>query len=176
MITLGEIKRASEEFEIHTSHVQRDYVHGWLLSSLYTSSALSRSLVLKGGNCLRKGYLESSRYSRDLDFTTSRSIPEDELGREFNLILDSLSARAGIDFDTSRTRVERKRGADSEKHISEARLYFEDFYGIKRSLVLSVRVDVTQYDRLYLPVQERNLIHPYSDVEACSVPIRCVQL
>jgi predicted nucleotidyltransferase component of viral defense system len=28
----------------------------------------------------------------------------------------------------------------------------------------------------YLPVQERNPIHPYSDAEACAATIRCVEL
>ena len=176
MITREEIEGAAEEFGIHTSYVQRDYVHGWLLAGLYSSSPLSRSLVLKGGNCLRKAYFRDSRYSRDLDFTTRVGIPEDELGREFNLICESLSPKIGIAFDTSRTRVEKKRRADRDKHISEARLYFKDFYGRESQLVLSIRVDITQYDRLYLPVQERELLHPYSDWQECSVPIRCVKL
>lgn len=35
---------------------------------------------------------------------------------------------------------------------------------------------MTQFDRLYLAVQERHLIHPYSDAEACAATIRCVKL
>jgi len=42
--------------------------------------------------------------------------------------------------------------------------------------VLGVRLDVTQFDRRYLPVQQRMLIHPYSDAELCSTSIRCVKL
>ena len=39
-----------------------------------------------------------------------------------------------------------------------------------------VRLDVTQFDRLYLPVQTRNLIHPYSDSNACAAGVKCVKL
>jgi len=176
MIDRNEIDRMSEEIQVHTSHVQRDYVHGWLLSLLYSSSPLADKLTLKGGNALRKGYFEQSRYSRDIDFTTSGGIDESDLGRELNMICGALTGKCGVTFDTSKTRVEKKKRADRDKTISEARLYFLDFYGKPNEIALSVRLDVTQFDRLYLPIQDRKLIHPYSDRQACSTPIRCVQL
>jgi predicted nucleotidyltransferase component of viral defense system len=39
-----------------------------------------------------------------------------------------------------------------------------------------IRVDVTEFDRLALPVQERRLIHPYSDWRDCNELIRVVKL
>jgi len=136
MINRNEIDSMADSLGIHSSHVQRDYVHGWILSCLYTRSSLSNRLVLKGGNCLRKGYFEHSRYSRDLDFTTSVGIPDLELGRELNEIALSLEDRTGIVFDTSRTIVGDKKRADSDKHISEIKLYFKDFYGKESKVVL----------------------------------------
>jgi predicted nucleotidyltransferase component of viral defense system len=176
MINRAEIESMAARLDVDPSHVQRDYVHSWLLSAFYTQSKLARQLVLKGGNCLRKAYFTNGRYSRDLDFSTSAGISCDELGREFNAVCATLRERAGIKFDLDRTRVQDKRGADADKIVSEARLYFEDFYGEKSELVLGVKLDVTQFDRLYLPIQERKLIHPYSDAEACTATIRCVKL
>jgi predicted nucleotidyltransferase component of viral defense system len=60
MIGRGEIDGMAEKLGIHASAIQRDYVHGWLLSLLYASSSLADRLVLKGGNCLRKGYFENA--------------------------------------------------------------------------------------------------------------------
>jgi predicted nucleotidyltransferase component of viral defense system len=176
MINPGEIDEMADTLGINSSHVQRDYVHGWLLSVLYSSSTLADRLILKGGNCLRKGYFENSRYSRDLDFTTSTRISDQELGSELDRICGVLAERAGIVFDTGRTRVAGKTNADSEREISEARLYFRDFYGNDSELILAVRLDVTQFDRLYLPPQVRNLIHPYSDADTCRTTIKCVKL
>lgn len=176
MINRNEIEKMAETLGVHTSHVQRDYVNGWLISLLYSSSGLADNLVLKGGNCLRKGYFENSRYSSDLDFTTANRISDEEIGRELNAICSALNDRVGLAFDTSKTRVNPKKRADSEKNISEAQLYFRDFYGKKSKMVLSVKLDVSQFDRLYLPVQERFLIHPYSDSEQCTTQIRCVKL
>jgi predicted nucleotidyltransferase component of viral defense system len=166
----------SDTLEVHSSHVQRDYVHGWFLSQLYSGSTLSGRLVLKGGNCLRKAYFEAARYSRDLDFSTDSGISNDQLASELNRICTLLQYQAGIEFDISRTLVQDKKRADADKKISEARLYFQDFYGQDSELVLSIRLDITQFDRRYLPIQQRNLIHPYSDAAACSTPIRCVKL
>ena len=177
MIDRPEIERVSEEHGIHPSHVQRDYVHGWLLSQLFSAACpLQSRLILKGGNCLRKAYFEGARYSRDLDFSTSIGIAHSDLGRELNSICLGLRERAGIEFDIGRTRVEDKRRADPTKTISEARLYFKDFYGNESELILAIRLDVTQFDRLHLPVQQRQLIHPYSDAQACASTIRCVKL
>lgn len=176
MINRAEIESMADRLDVHPSDVQRDYVHSWLLSSLYSQSKLARHLVLKGGNCLRKAYFINGRYSQDLDFSTSMGKSQDALGRELNALCATLKERVGISFDLNRTRVRDKRGADAEKVVSEARLYFEDFYGARSETVLKVKLDVTQFDRLYLPVQERTLIHPFSDVEACTATIRCVKL
>ncbi len=176
MINRAEIESMAERMGVHPSHVQRDYVHSWLLSAFYSQSKLASQLVLKGGNCLPKAYFTNGRYSQDLDFSTSTGISHDELGRELNAICATLKERTGINFDLKRTRVQPKRVADADKTISEARLYFEDFYGEKSEIVLGVRLDLTQFDRLYLPVQERKLVHPYSDAEACAATIRCVKL
>ena len=176
MIDRNEMDRMAGLLQVHPSYVQRDYVHGWLLSLLYSNSTYASKLVLKGGNALRKGYFESSRYSRDIDFSTPYRVDEGDFGRELNRLCSTLTERAGVIFDTSKTRVEKKRRADAEKEISEARLYFRDFYGEESELILGVRLDVTQFDRLYLPIQQRVLIHPYSDSDACSASIRCVKL
>ena len=51
MIDKDEILAKSEEFEIHTSNVQRDYVFGWFLAGIYSECELQDYFVLKGGNC-----------------------------------------------------------------------------------------------------------------------------
>jgi predicted nucleotidyltransferase component of viral defense system len=81
-----------------------------------------------------------------------------------------------VQFDTSRTISRAKRGADDDLEIVEARVYFRDFYGHDSSMMISVRMDVTEWDRLYLPVQTRQLVHAYSDFQNCQAGIRCVKL
>ena len=63
MIEKAEIKAKAEEFGIHESNVQRDYVFGWLLAGIYLASELRNLLILKGGNCFRKAYFPLTRFS-----------------------------------------------------------------------------------------------------------------
>ncbi len=176
MINRDEIVNKSDELGVHTSHVQRDYVFGWVLTGIYTVSDLRNHLVLKGGNCLRKAYLDSARYSLDLDFTTAGALSEEYIASELNRVCDFVEQHSGVHFVKERTRVARKRNIDSSKQVHEARLYFKDFFGQADHIVIKIRLDVTQFDKIFLPVQTRDLIHPYSDRSLCSAPVRCLKL
>ena len=176
MITKDEIIRKADEFEIHAANVQRDYVFGWVLAGLYSASALQNQLILKGGNCLRKAYFDHSRFSRDLDFSARGSLAEEFIGAELNRICDFVQEHTGIVFEKEKTRIEEKRGATRDKKVHEARLYFKDFFGNPEKFTISIRLDVTEFDKILLPTQKRNLIHPYTDLSLCSVPLTCLKL
>ncbi len=166
----------SEELGVHTSHVQRDYIFGWLLSGIYSKSELSESLVLKGGNCFRKAYFDKARYSPDLDFAATRSLADDYIRAHLNNVCDFITENTGVEFDTARTRVEATSSADRDRKIQKARVYFKDFFGEESQLVLAVRLDVSSYERIFLQIQERNLIHQYSDAAEAESQIRCLKL
>jgi predicted nucleotidyltransferase component of viral defense system len=177
VIDTDEILAKADEFGISPSNVQRDYVFGWLISGLYETSTLADELVLKGGNAMRKGYFPMTRFSDDLDFTTSGALEADVLREQFNTICAYAQARSGVHFLIDQNRIERETQViDGNKRVYKMRLYFQDFSGNADHLTLKVKVDVTEFDRLYLPVQPRRLIHPYSDGSDCNVEIRVVKL
>lgn len=176
MIAYDEIQAKAGEFGIHTSNVQRDYVFGWLISAVSQHPRLGDLLVLKGGNVFRKGYFPATRFSDDLDFSAAADLSGLNIVQEFNEVCEMAGAASGVRFDLDRNRLVDEQQLDRERRVLKLRLYFHDFTGTAQELILKVRVDVTELDRLHLPVQERHLIHPYSDREACSLPIRCVKL
>ncbi|MDA2923307.1 nucleotidyl transferase AbiEii/AbiGii toxin family protein [Acidobacteria bacterium AH-259-L09] len=176
MITKDEVEQKGAEFAIHPANVERDYVFGWLLASLYNGSALKDILILKGGNCFRKAYFPNTRFSRDLDFSTQSVLSEEFLGAELNKICDTIQSSTGVVFEKERNRVEQKQRVDRQLKVYDARLYFKDFYGNPDSITISIRLDITEFDRIYLPVQTRYLIHPYSDAPECRTEIKCVAL
>jgi predicted nucleotidyltransferase component of viral defense system len=176
MIAYDEIQAKAKEFGIHTSNVQRDYVFGWLISAVSQHHCLGDLLVLKGGNVFRKGYFPATRFSDDLDFSAAADLSGLDIVEEFNEVCETAGAASGVRFDLDRNRLVDEQQLDRERRVLKLRLYFHDFTGTAQELILKVRVDVTELDRLHLPVQERRLIHPYSDREACSLPIRCVKL
>lgn len=176
MIKKEEIEAKSNEFEIHTAHVERDYVFSWLLVGIYTVSPLKDILILKGGNCFRKAYFANTRFSEDLDFSIQTALEENYLAEELNKVCDFVHDATGIIFEKERNHVEEKFSISRERAVYEAKLYFRDFYGNPNHIIISVRLDVTQFDKIYLPIQNRFLIHSYSDESECKAEIRCVQL
>jgi len=176
MINKEEIKTKAQELDLHIANVERDYVFSWLLAGIYTVSNLKDILILKGGNCFRKGYFVNTRFSNDLDFSTQTEIDENLLHQELNKVCDFVQNASGVIFEKDRNKVEEKFSIDKERKVYQAKLYFKDFYGNPDSITISVRLDITQYDKIYLPVQTRYLIHPYSDVNECRTEIKCVKL
>jgi predicted nucleotidyltransferase component of viral defense system len=176
MIDRAEIETKATELGVHAANVERDYVNDWLLVGIYSVSDLRDTLILKGGNGFRKAYLPFTRFSADLDFATQSSLSEDVLRTELEKVCRFAQDTAGIQFVLDRNQVGLKRGFDKDKVVYEARLYFHDFYGKPGEVVIKVKMDVTEFDRIFLPVQSRNLIHAYSDAEQCRVTLRCEKL
>jgi predicted nucleotidyltransferase component of viral defense system len=176
MISRDELLVQAKEFDLSEADVQRDYVFGWIISGIFRESSLADRATLKGGNALRKGYLPGTRFSEDLDFSTRDSLDTDAVLAELNRVCDFASDATGVRFDVNRNRLGGEQQIDRQRHVYKYRLYFKDVIGGKDHLTISLRVDMTEYDRLYLPVQARQLIHPYSDADTCAATIRCVKL
>lgn len=176
MIEPDEIKQKSLEFGIHRAHVQRDYVFGWLLVALYSESALRDVLVLKGGNCFRKAYFPNTRFSVDLDFSTVGAVDSELVRDELNKVCQAVQAQTGVRFDRERTNVSLQNDLDGKRRVFDARLYFNDFHGNADHIWIRVSLDITEFDKIYLPTQFRNIIHPYSDANICVGSVRCLKI
>ncbi|MCL4382179.1 MAG: nucleotidyl transferase AbiEii/AbiGii toxin family protein [Patescibacteria group bacterium] len=172
MITEDEINQKAVEDEINPSNIEKDYVFGWLLNALYSHSSLSNLLILKGGNGLRKAYLPNTRFSKDLDFSSTEQIDITFLHDELNKICTVINEQTGIKFELDRTLVRPKNIPIPNSDVLEARLYFKGFYG-EETISLKTQLDITQFDKIFLPIQSRDLIHPYSDKNLCTVNVRC---
>lgn len=57
----------------------------------------------------------------------------------------------------------------------EARLYFKGFYG-DENITLKAQLDITQFHKIYLPIQARQLLRPYSDALSCAATLRCQKI
>ena len=180
MIDKLEIETKAREFEIHPSNVERDYVFGWLLCGLFTVSDIKDRIFLKGGNALRKGYFENTRFSGDLDLGTPGGIAEDALMAEFQKVCAFVEGKAGVKFLPDEHRIKEKftasDGPVADLKVYEVRLYFRDFYGNAEHIKIRVSIDFTRYDKVLLPIQPVALIHPYSDSALVKCDIRCMKL
>jgi len=177
VIDRAEIDAMSRLLGVHTSEVQRDYLYGWLLAGLYGDNPLMRDrLVLKGGNAFRKGYFVNTRFSGDLDFAAPTGLHPDQLLGALNGACRMIQARTGVEFDLDRNAQTDQRSIDGGKTVHKFTLYFRDFYGRASKMTIALRMDVTEFGRLYLPIQQRKLIHPYSDQVDCATMVEVVSL
>src|SRR6266704_2117135 len=166
MIDKPEIDAKAEELGVHAANVQRDYVFGWLLSGIYRAeNSLQPLLILKGGNAFRKAYFEHARFSNDLDFSTQTELNEEALRASIKQACQFAQEYSGVEFFPDDNRIGLSKTA-GENTRYEARVYFKSFYA-EEQLTLKVELDVQEYDRVFLPVQNRQLIHSYSDSAQC---------
>ena len=82
----------------------------------------------------------------------------------------------GVEFLVDRNTFEAGPRIDKDRQSYKGRVYFTDFFGKQDDLIISVKVDVTQFDRLLLPPISRPLIHPYSDRATCQAELSCMAL
>jgi predicted nucleotidyltransferase component of viral defense system len=177
VIDRDEIEAMSEQLGVHTSDAQRDYLYGWLLAGVYGDNPMMRDrLVLKGGNAFRKGYFVSTRFSGDLDFAAPAGLHPSQLLEALNGACRMIQARTGVEFDLGRNGQTGLRSIDSNKTVYKFTLYFKDFYGKASTMTIALRMDVTEFGLLYLPIQQRKLIHPYSDQAECATTLEVVSL
>lgn len=176
MIGKEEIKAKAVEFDIHHPNVERDYVFGWLLKSISENDYLRPRLVFKGGNCLRKAFYPDTRFSADLDFSVSDAIDTELMAEQINNACREAQAACGVEFLTDRNTFAAGPMVDRARRSYKGRVYFTDFFGNQDDLTISVRLDVTDFDRLHLPPARRQLIHPYSDFSACNAELNCMAL
>ena len=176
MIDQDEVRDTATNLGLTEANVQRDYVFGWLLAGIFSESSLGEEIALKGGNALRKGYFADTRFSADLDFTTEGSIRPDALIEQLNAVCRLVQSQTGVEFDLSRNTLVDIQEIDQTKRAYKIRLYFRDFASGSDHITLKIRVDVTEHDRIYLPIQSRQLLHPYSDADECASTIRCIKV
>lgn len=180
MIEKAEIEQKAKEFEIHEANVERDYVFGWILFGIFTASNLKEEIFLKGGNALRKGYFENTRFSSDLDFGIPNDINQDVLLDEINEVCDFIQERAGVSFVKEENGIKEKFSASETPipglRVFEVKVCFKDFYGKAEHIKIKISMDITRFDKVVLPIQAVDLIHPYSDATDVVCKIRCMKL
>ena len=95
----GILDRAAE-WQLRPDVVEKDYVLGWLLWGIGSEPAIREHWVFKGGTCLKKCYIETYRFSEDLDFTVLEDGPlgPDDVLPILRAMLARVNQESGIDF------------------------------------------------------------------------------
>jgi predicted nucleotidyltransferase component of viral defense system len=169
MISKEQLQLLAAEWQLTEEVVEKDYVLGWLLWGIGTDQVLGDRWVFKGGTCLKKCYLETYRFSEDLDFTVTDAGPltESEVLPVLNPILDRVRQASGIDFRGRAPRIQMRPNGRS----AEGAVYYQGPRGAPG--VARVKLDLTRNEVVVQPPVLRPISHPYYDSLPEPSEIRC---
>ena len=169
MISRTELNERIREWGIREDVIEKDYVIGWTLWGIGSDPHLSDGWAFKGGTCLKKCFLETFRFSEDLDFTVLPGGPS-EAGQVVPLLKDALERvyeESGIDFQAREPMVRTRPDGQS----AEGRIYYR---GPRNAPgVASLRLDLTTGEQVVRPTVLRPIAHPYPDTLPIPAQVRC---
>lgn len=159
MITRADIVERVGEWQLTEEVIEKDYVLGWLLWGIGTDPTLSSQWVFKGGTCLKKCYIETYRFSEDLDFTVLPGGPirPEDVAPLLDGVLARVHDASGIDF-SARAHVLRLRPGEL---TAEGRVYYIGPRGTPQPA--RVKLDLAADEKVVRPPVLREIGHPYPD-------------
>lgn len=159
MIARADVIERVGEWQLSEEVVEKDYVLGWLLWAIATDPVLAENWVFKGGTCLKKCYIETYRFSEDLDFTVLPGgpiRPEDVLPRLLSSLRRAEQA-AGINFSVQEPTLRLRPGELS----AEGRVYYVGPRATPGPA--RVKLDLAADEEVVRPPVLREIGHPYPD-------------
>lgn len=162
MIRKEDILARARGWELRVDVVEKDYVLGWLLAALARSSEVKANWVFKGGTCLKKCYVETYRFSEDLDFSLrpGAAYQQEALVAVLKAVAQDANELSGIEFPLSDIKV-------VERHNKQGQLTFQGkvpYRGpLARPQLANILFDLTQHEVLVDDADERAVFHPYPD-------------
>jgi predicted nucleotidyltransferase component of viral defense system len=174
MIESREIVTAAENVGLTPQVVEKDYVLGWMLASIYQHPRLKDSWVFKGGTCLKKCYFETYRFSEDLDFTITDAAHIDQafLLQTFKEISAWLNEHAGIELPQDRLRFDVFQNR-RDRPAAQGRASYRGPMARGGGELPRIKLDLTSDERVVLAPITRPVNHPYSDVPNAGISARC---
>lgn len=171
MISERDLRARVAEWGLRDDVVEKDYVLGWVLAGIGTEPALRDGWIFKGGTCLKKCYLETFRFSEDLDFTVLEGAPiaEQDVLDHLGRMLDRIGRESGLDFTVRPPRLRTRPNGSIEGRV---------YYRGPRNApgAASIRLDLTLHEELARPPVMRPIQHLYPDALPAPGTVRCYAL
>ncbi|NLV44046.1 MAG: hypothetical protein GXY07_06060 [Candidatus Hydrogenedentes bacterium] len=169
MINRFDLDERVREWSLRDDIVEKDYVLGWLLWGIGTDEILGTKWAFKGGTCLKKCYIETYRFSEDLDFTILPGGPirPAELGPILRAVLERVTEASGLVFSGREPLLK----GHSSGLYTEGRVYYQGPRGAAK--VASVKLDLSASEKVVRPTVQRRIHHSYPDNLPEPATVRC---
>jgi predicted nucleotidyltransferase component of viral defense system len=169
VIARAALQTRAREWGLAEEVVEKDYVLGWLLWGIGSHPDLRDSWVFKGGTCLKKCFVETYRFSEDLDFTVLDGGPlvPDDLLPTLAEVLDAVEQETGITL-TGRPPVAKLR---PDGRSAEGRIYYRGPRGTPGEA--RVKLDLTYDETVVEAPVRREITHAYDDELPLDASVGC---
>jgi predicted nucleotidyltransferase component of viral defense system len=169
MISRADIEERVREWHLAEEVVEKDYVIGWLLWGIGSSSDLATTWVFKGGTCLKKCFIETYRFSEDLDFTVLPGGPirEADVAPFLDAVLTRVHETSGLDFGDRKPMLR----THPSGNYTEGRIYYR---GPRATpMVASVKLDLSASEIVVRPPILKKIAHAFPDQLPTPATVRC---
>ncbi len=165
MITRADIVERVQEWQLSEEVVEKDYVLGWLLWGIGGDPVLGRQWVFKGGTCLKKCYIETYRFSEDLDFTVLDGGPFQpaDVAQHLPRLLSDIHEASGIDF-LARPPALRLR---ADQLTTEGRIYYIGPRATRQPTRVKLDISANETVILACSAQRRPSVSRYLPTRGC---------
>jgi predicted nucleotidyltransferase component of viral defense system len=166
VISRAALDERVREWGLRHGVVEKDYVLGWLLWGIGRHPQLGQSWIFKGGTCLKKCYIETYRFSEDLDFTVADGGPvePEDVRPHLDQVLGTVSEASGIDFSDRDPLLKQRNRPGSV----EGRVYYRG--PLQSPSVASVKLDLSATELIARDPERRPIAHPYEPEESLPDP------
>jgi predicted nucleotidyltransferase component of viral defense system len=162
VIRKQDILDRAAEWGLRPDVVEKDYALGWLLAAIARHPETSRRWVFKGGTCLKKCFIETYRFSEDLDFSllSDAAYSAEGLLAILQEVARNATEMSGIEFAEAEISVR-------ERQDKQGRPTFQGKVGYRGPLAFPgwprVLLDLTRHEPVVGEVVGRPILHPYPD-------------
>lgn len=173
MISHEEIKNLETQWKLREDVIEKDYVIGWVLWGIGQEEELNHKWIFKGGTCLKKCYLETYRFSEDLDFTVLPDglIKPKDISPVLNRVLARVNEESGINFSATPPKLKQK----EFPLYTEGRIYYQGPRNTPNPA--SIKLDLSASEKLARPPVFRPIAHKsYSDKFPKTAQVMCYSL
>ena len=169
MINRFAIEERVREWHLCEDVIEKDYALGWVLWGIGAHPRLSKYWAFKGGTCLKKCYLETYRFSEDLDFTVLPDGPVRQADLEpiFRELLQNIADQSGINFNGRAPQFK----THSSGMYTERRIYYQGPRNTPE--VASIRLDLSASEKAVRLTVLRTIAHAFPDKLPDPNHVRC---
>lgn len=142
--------------------LERDYSLSWILAGLMQTDRLKDTLVFKGGTALKKCYFGDYRFSEDLDFSTTGSIPNEKAMDA--LIDDACKSSMKLLNEYAPVQIAWERYTERDPHPTSQQTFKLRFqFPWQRAVSTSVYIEIASDEPIVKPIQRLAVLHEYGE-------------